>query len=213
MLPKIISQNQSGFVKGRNIIENMLLAQEIIRDINRRNKYVNVMVKLDMEKAYDRVSWFFLIKVIRKFGLSEVIIDMIWRLISNNWHSVVLNGKSYGFFKSSRGLKKGDPLSPTLFIIAAKVMTRGLNNLSLDEEFISYGLPKWSPKINHLAYGDDTILFSSGDRRSIIKIMRVLKEYEEASGQNINKTKSSFYLQHTFACGNQTQEVHKNQTR
>lgn len=55
-LPKIISHNQSGFVKGRNITENVLLAEEIIRDINKRSRNTNVVVKLDMEKAYDRVS-------------------------------------------------------------------------------------------------------------------------------------------------------------
>lgn len=84
VLPKIISQNQAGFVKGRSITENVLLAQEIIRDINRRNRNTNVVVKLDMTKAYDRVSWIYLTKVLRCFGFSEVIIDMIWRLVSNN---------------------------------------------------------------------------------------------------------------------------------
>lgn len=77
MLPKIISLNQASFVKGRNIIENVLLAQEIIGDINKRNKDKNVVVKLYMTKAYDRVSWIFLTKVLRKFGFGEVIIDMV----------------------------------------------------------------------------------------------------------------------------------------
>lgn len=60
------------------------MTQEIIRDINRRNKLVNVVVKLDMTKAYDKVSWIFLTNVMKKFGFSEVMIDMVWRLISNN---------------------------------------------------------------------------------------------------------------------------------
>lgn len=109
-LPGIISRNQTGFVKGRSITENVLLAHENIRDINIRKKHQNVVVKLDMAKACDRVSWVFLIKVLRKFGFSEFLKDMVWRLISNNWYSILVNGKSYGFFKSSRGLKQGDPL-------------------------------------------------------------------------------------------------------
>lgn len=84
VLPKIISPTQSGFVKGRSITENILLAQEIIRDIYRRSQNVNVVVKLDMAKAYDRVSWIFLTKVLRRFGFAEPIIDMVWRLVSNN---------------------------------------------------------------------------------------------------------------------------------
>lgn len=105
VLPKIASNNQAGFVKGRSIIENVLLAQEIIRDINKRNQHINVMVKLDMTKAYNRVSWIYLTKVLRKFRFSEVLVDMVWRLMSNNWYSVLVNGQSYGLFKSSRRLK------------------------------------------------------------------------------------------------------------
>lgn len=89
-----------------------------IRDINLRNKNVNVVAKLDMVKAYDRVSWIFLTKVLKRFRFSKVIINMIWRMVSNNRHLVLINEQSHGFFQSSRGVKQRDPLSPTLFIIA-----------------------------------------------------------------------------------------------
>ncbi|XP_049394714.1 uncharacterized protein LOC125859004 [Solanum stenotomum] len=194
VLPKLISPNQSGFVKGRSISENVLLAQEIIGDINKRNKHTNVVVKLDMTKAYDRVSWVFMTKVLRKFGFSEVIIDMICRLLSNNWYSICINGQIHGLFQSTRGLKQGDPLSPTLFIIGAEVLSRALNALHSDSSYLGYGLPKWSPNINHMSYADVTILFCSGDKRSIIKMMMVLRRYEEVSGKLINKAKSYFYL-------------------
>lgn len=77
VLPKIISPNQSEFVKGRSIVENILLAKEIIRYINKRNRLVNVVVKLYMDKAYDRVSWIYVTKVMRKLGFSKVLIDMV----------------------------------------------------------------------------------------------------------------------------------------
>lgn len=77
VLPSLISSHQTGFVKGRSIVENVLLAQEIIRDINKRNKHHNIVVKSDMTKAYDRVSWIYLTKVMRQFGFSEIIIDMV----------------------------------------------------------------------------------------------------------------------------------------
>lgn len=77
VLPSSISSHQTGFVKGRSIVENVLLAQEIIRDINKRNKHHNIVVKSDMTKAYDRVSWIYLTKVMRQFGFSEIIIDMV----------------------------------------------------------------------------------------------------------------------------------------
>ncbi|XP_060202283.1 uncharacterized protein LOC132630733 [Lycium barbarum] len=174
ILTRVISSNQSGFVKGRNIIENVLLTQEIITDIRKREKPANVVIKLDMAKAYDRVSWLYLCKVKGIMGFSLFFIDLIWRLLVNNWYSVLLNGQAHGFFHSTRGVKQGDPLSPALFIIAVEVLSRALNSL-FDQS-------------------DDTIIFSSADSQSLHIIMDILQEYEKVSGQMINKRKSSFYL-------------------
>ncbi|XP_019252907.1 PREDICTED: uncharacterized protein LOC109231725 [Nicotiana attenuata] len=171
MLPNLISEEQAGFVKGRSIVENIMLTQEIITDIRLRTKAgPNVVIKLDMTKAYDRLSWLFLTKVLRKMGFGE---------------------------RSTRGVKQGDPLSPTLFILAAEAMSRGLNALHRNKQFCGFGMPKWSPKINHLAYADDTIIFSSSDNTSLKLIMDVLAAYEIASGQLINKIKSVVYLHHS----------------
>ncbi|XP_059301818.1 uncharacterized protein LOC132053727 [Lycium ferocissimum] len=72
----LLPKKETAFVKGRSIAENILLAQEIIRDINLRAKLTNVVIKLDMAKAYDRLSWIFFTKVLRQFGFGEVLIDM-----------------------------------------------------------------------------------------------------------------------------------------
>ncbi|XP_059288801.1 uncharacterized protein LOC132042210 [Lycium ferocissimum] len=77
VLPELISINQAGFVQGRSIIENVLLAQEIVTDIRKRGKPSNVVIKLDMVKAYDRVSWSYLIKLLSRMGFASQIIDMI----------------------------------------------------------------------------------------------------------------------------------------
>ncbi|XP_060182578.1 uncharacterized protein LOC132612299 [Lycium barbarum] len=165
-------------------------------DIRLRTKTANVVLKLDMAKAYDRVSWLFLTKVMRQLGYSHMVVDMVFRIVSNNWYSILINGQQHGFFQSSRGVKQGDPLSPTLFILAAEVLSRNLNQLHQIPHFKGYGLPKWSPKINHLAYADDMIIFASADTISLQKIMEVLKRYEETLGQKVNRDKSSVYMHH-----------------
>ncbi|KAG5587705.1 hypothetical protein H5410_048139 [Solanum commersonii] len=83
----------------------------------------------------------------------------------------IVNGQSYGFFQSSGFETKGSIIS-TLFIIGAEVLARSLNNLFEDPEYKGYGMPKWSPKINHLSYADDTILFCSGQPSSVRKMMK-----------------------------------------
>lgn len=91
-------------------------------------------------------------------------------------------------------MKQGDLLSPILFIISVKVLSRSLNNLFLDRKFIEFGMAKWNPQINHLACVDDTILFGSRDKYSIFKMMSVISKYETTLGQRMNKDKSFFYV-------------------
>ena len=95
-------------------------------------------LKLDMAKAYDMVSWQFLITILRRFGFGERFIDMVWKLISNVWFFVLVNGVPYGFFKSSRELRQGDPLSPALFIIGSEMLSRALNSLVYQSGFVGY---------------------------------------------------------------------------
>ncbi|XP_070047299.1 secreted RxLR effector protein 78-like [Nicotiana tomentosiformis] len=132
-----------------------------------------MVIKLDMAEAYDRVSWNYLIHVLRKMEFAERFIKLIWNLIANNWYSVLINGQASGFFKSSRGVKQGDPLSPSLFILSAEVLLRSLNKLFEDKKFIGFGMPKWINPLNHLVYVDDTIIFSSSDPYSLMKVVEL----------------------------------------
>lgn len=81
-----------------------------------------------------------------------------------------------------------------LFILSAEVLSKALNSLVEDTQFVGYGLPKWSANLNHLAYADDAIIFASTNKYSLEKIMSILQKYEVQLGQKVNKNKSSYYL-------------------
>ncbi|XP_075107022.1 uncharacterized protein LOC142180004 [Nicotiana tabacum] len=176
------------------------MTQEIVTDIRLRDKPTNVVIKLDMAKAYDRVSWKYLMHVLRKMGFVECFINMVWNLIANNWYYVPINGQTSSFFHSTRGVKQGDPLSPALFILSVEVLSMSLNKLFEDKQFKGFGLPNWTVPLNHLAYADDTIVFASSDLYSLQNIVEVLTQYEHTSGQLINKATSSCYM-HTNVAG------------
>lgn len=114
--------------------------------------------------------------------------------MSNNWYSIIVNGSRHDFLHSTRGLKQGDPLSPTLFIIGAEVLSRLLNGLHQSPSYHGFYMEKSGPQINNLSFADDIIIFTSGRSRSLQMMMKVLSTYEGVSGQLINKSKSYFII-------------------
>lgn len=92
LLPLIIAPNQSGFIKGRLLSDNVLLAQEMFHELPRCSPSPNMGLKLDMAKAYDRVQWPFLLKILEQMGFPSGWISMINRCIGSCWFSVLING-------------------------------------------------------------------------------------------------------------------------
>lgn len=145
-------------------------------DISLRGRPDNVVIKLDMAKEYDRVEWNLLVRVLDKMGSDAEILDMIWRLIVNNWYIVIINGHAHGFFHSTRGFNQGDSLSPAVLILSVEVLSRALNQLFERYDYKSYELPKWSDKLNYLSYANDTIIFGASNSKFLKLIMGVLRK-------------------------------------
>ncbi|XP_075098940.1 uncharacterized protein LOC142175837 [Nicotiana tabacum] len=128
--------------------------------------------------------------------INKVFSRVIHETIAPLLPSLISSKITLWFFKSTRGVKQGDPLSPTLFILSAKALSSRLNALHQNLYFCLVWTAKMDPKINNLSYADDTIIFSSSDATSLRLIMEVLMAYESASGQLINKVKSAVYMHH-----------------
>ena len=121
-----------------------------------------VLCKLDIEKAYDHVSWSLLMAVLKKMGFGERWIKWIeWR-ISTMKFSILINDSPSGFFQSSRGLRQGDPLSPYLFVIVMEAFSCLLRR-AISGGFLSgwraRGRSEEGILISHLLFADDTLVF------------------------------------------------------
>ncbi|XP_042023106.1 uncharacterized protein LOC121770442 [Salvia splendens] len=127
-------------------------------------------------------------------GFPEAWISLIERCIGTCWFSVLINGAPSGFFKSTRGLRQGDPISPALFVIAAEYLSRALDKLILGHKEMSFKAARHCMEISHLAYAEYIIIFTQAVASSIRRLRSCLEDYAEVSGQQIKLAKSSFYI-------------------
>ncbi|KAL9659106.1 hypothetical protein QQ045_021149 [Rhodiola kirilowii] len=197
-LPCIISEEQAGFVKGRGIHENIALAHDLTHDINHKVFGGNIVIKLDMAKAYDRISWSFILGVLRKMGFGETWCDMVSRCISHCFYSVKWDGQLYGYFKSSRGVRQGDPLSPSLFVVAMEWLSKVLN-AGVDHGVLKpYITKRRSVQVNHLLFADDLLIFTDGAKDSVRKLLDIIRDFCTISGQKLNPSKSNIIFPSSF---------------
>lgn len=190
VLPNTIASAQSAFVQGRQITDSTLMANEMI-DYWRCAKKKGVILKLDLEKAFDKLDWHFLLKVLSLKGFNSKWLAWICGCITSVSFSILLNGKPRGKISANRGIRQGDPLSPFLFVIAMDYLSQTLDaayNKGLIEGF---RIRDNGTHISHLLFADDILLLSSPDERKFRNLHLILKSFEQASGLNINLNKSS----------------------
>ncbi|XP_057868067.2 uncharacterized protein LOC131075253 [Cryptomeria japonica] len=195
-LPMIISEEQGSFVAGRQILDGVVVASEAIHSMATSQER-SMFIKLDMAKAYDRVKWSFLQKILLAFGFSSDWVSWVLSCVTSSSFSVIMNGEPSELFGSTRGLRQGDPHSPYLFIILAE----GLGRLLKSQ--VSHGLIhgwQWGmglPTLSHLQFVDDTSLMGLARIREADSFRKTLDIYLAASGQRVNEQKSSIFFFNT----------------
>ncbi|GJV93158.1 hypothetical protein Tco_1540971 [Tanacetum coccineum] len=135
-LGDLVNQNQCAFIPDRLISDNILLSQELMRGYHINRGVAKCAFKVDIQKAYDSVEWKFLKSCLVNFGFHKVMINWIMKCVSSTSFSINVNGDLQGFFKGSRGLRQGDPLSPYLFTLVIEVLNLLIKRqISLNKDF------------------------------------------------------------------------------
>ncbi|GJZ19637.1 hypothetical protein Tco_0556227 [Tanacetum coccineum] len=193
-LKVLVSPNQSAFVSGRSIADNILLTQELMHNYHLDRSLPRCAFKVDIQKAYDTVDWDFLKKILASFGFYTYMIGWIMECVTTTSFSISINGSLHGFFKGKCGLHQGDPLSPYLFTLIMEVLTlmlqRGVRNAS------SFTYHRYCSKLEliNLCFADDLFLFAHRDVDSAKIIKDALFEFKEVSGLVPSLPKSTAYF-------------------
>ncbi|XP_061993341.1 uncharacterized protein LOC133711201 [Rosa rugosa] len=191
---RIISPNQSAFIRGRSIVDPIVLTSECVNLLDQKCKYGNLAIKFDISKAFDTLDWNFLLRVLRAFGFDATFVNYIHTILQSAYISVSVNGQVNGYFTCSRGVRQGDPLSPLLFCLAEEVLSRGLSSLVNRRKIRTIAAPSSVSPPSHVLFADDIMVFLQGKPSHLRNLMSFMDEYAVNSGQVVNKAKSNLLL-------------------
>ena len=195
LLDKLVSPFQSAFVPGRKGVDNAVIAQELIHTISRKKGKVGYMVvKIDLEKAYDRLEWSFIREVLYAANFPPDLIQLIMSCVSSATTSVLFNGGVLDPFLPSRGIRQGDPLSPYLFILCMEVLGRIIEDKCSNKLWCPVKASTSGPAFSHLFFADDLLLFAKVDPQNCLAVREALDEFCLISGQKINPSKSKVFF-------------------
>lgn len=110
---KIVGENQTGFVKGRNILEGVVVLLEVLHELNKSKKR-GLILKIDFEKAYDMVNWSFLETVMIGRGFPSKWVEWVMQTVKDGKVCINVNGERSPFFKT-QGIKARRPIVPSSF--------------------------------------------------------------------------------------------------
>jgi hypothetical protein len=175
-LEKCVSEEQSAFIEGRSILDNALIAIEVIHALNRktRGRKGELALKIDISKAYDKVDWGFMRGMLERLGFASQWIHWMMLCVSSVNYSVLVNFEKVGPILPGRGLRQGDPLSPYLFLLVTEGLTALVKQAVARGDLHGVQICRGAPTVSHLLFADDCFLFCRSTLDETNQLMRIL---------------------------------------
>ncbi|XP_041027066.1 uncharacterized protein LOC121267284 [Juglans microcarpa x Juglans regia] len=175
------------------ITDNVLIAYELIHFLKHKTvgKKGFMSLKLDMSKAYDRIEYDFLEAVMMNMGFERQLVNMIIKCISTVTYSMLINGVPKGPIIPTKGLRQGDPLSLYLFLLCTEGLISLLNKAGNENRISDIKVCRGAPRVNNLLFANDSVIFCQANVEETRCVKGLLDVYEKASGQKINREKTS----------------------
>jgi hypothetical protein len=187
-LHELIASNQNAFIRTRSIHDNYKYIQRAAVLI-RKKRVPMLLLILDISKAFDTLSWPFLLDTLQAWGFGETWLRWIETLLSTATSRIILNGQKGPPIRHLRGVRQGDYLSPMLFIIAMDVLHRLFQKAATDG--VLRRMEPSQVKFQCSLYADDVILFIRPHVQEARAVKQILHIFGEASGLQTNLAKCS----------------------
>jgi hypothetical protein len=190
-MDELVSKNQSAFIKRRNLHDNFMLVRQLARKINTRRES-GVLLKLDISRAFDSLSWAFLFEVLRGMGFPEIFLRWVNIALRTASTSVLVNGNPGRRIVYARGLRQGDPLSPLLFVLSMEVSMLLFSRAA--EHGLLTPIGNCSAEQRLSIYADDVVVFLKPTVQDLVTIRALLEVFGAVSGLKVNYSKTAATL-------------------
>lgn len=193
IMPEIVGPYQNAFVSGRLMGDNCLLSHEVLNFTKKRKKGRDfyAVLKIDMNKAYDRVNWDFISWLLEHMGFPHIWVHWIKQCISTVSYSILINGEPSPSFQPCCGLRQGDPMSPYIFILVMEVLSNMMLKLQSKGEITGIRVARGAPSISHLFFADDALFCFKATPEACTTIRNTIRLFFDISREMINYEKSS----------------------
>uniref|UniRef100_A0A3B4X6N3 Reverse transcriptase domain-containing protein n=1 Tax=Seriola lalandi dorsalis TaxID=1841481 RepID=A0A3B4X6N3_SERLL len=183
-LSLLIHKDQTGFIRNRSSMNNLRRLFYITSEI-RSPKDTPVIASLDAEKAFDRVEWCYMYKVLEHFNFGNYFMNCVKLLYDKPRARVSTNGIISNSFAVGRGTRQGCPLSPLIFALILEPLAQRIRE---DPNIMGIPIGKSTHKI--ALYADDILLFLSNPDISLKTLLSLIDDFSSFSGYKINWSKS-----------------------